>query len=44
MSGAAWTMLICTWAVVAFFTIKFFLKVLRTPPRPDDPDDGPHSK
>jgi hypothetical protein len=43
MNGAAWTMLICTWTVVTFFTIKFFLKVLRTPPRSDDSDDGPHS-
>jgi len=32
-------MLLCTWAVVFFFTFKFFIQVLRTPPRADDPDD-----
>lgn len=33
MSGSAWLMLGITWSVVIFFTAKFFLKVLRTPPR-----------
>jgi hypothetical protein len=41
MNATAWTMLLCTWAVVFFFTFKFFFKVLRTPPRGDDSDDGP---
>lgn len=35
MTTAAWTMLAATWAVIAFFTLKFFLAVLRTPPRGD---------
>jgi hypothetical protein len=33
MTGSAWLMLGVTWSVVIFFTAKFFLKVLRTPPR-----------
>jgi hypothetical protein len=33
MTGTAWLMLGGTWSVVIFFTAKFFLKVLRTPPR-----------
>ena len=33
MTGTAWLMLGVTWSVVIFFTAKFFLKVLRTPPR-----------
>ncbi len=33
MTGAAWTMLLLTWAVIAFFTVKFFLMVLRKPPQ-----------
>jgi hypothetical protein len=33
MTGTAWLMLGLTWSVVIFFTAKFFLKVLRTPPR-----------
>ena len=32
MTGSAWLMLGVTWSVVIFFTAKFFLKVLRTPP------------
>ena len=40
MNGAAWAMLICTWSVIVFFTLKFFFKVLRTPPRPDDGGSG----
>jgi hypothetical protein len=38
MTGAAWAMLAVTWAVVLYFTVRFFLKVLRTPP--SDGDDG----
>lgn len=33
MSGGAWVMLIATWSVVIFFTLKFFLMVLRKPPQ-----------
>ena len=35
MTTAAWAMLTVTWAVIAFFTIKFFLAVVRTPPGDD---------
>jgi hypothetical protein len=35
MTAAAWTMLVITWGVIAFFTLKFFIAVLRTPPRGD---------
>lgn len=33
MTGSAWLMLGVTWGVVIFFTVRFFLKVLRTPPQ-----------
>jgi hypothetical protein len=33
MTGAAWTMMIVTWGIIAFFTGKFFWMVLKTPPR-----------
>jgi hypothetical protein len=36
MTGAAWVMLIVTWSVITFFTAKFFIKVVRTPPRQED--------
>jgi hypothetical protein len=35
MTTAAWLMLTITWSVIAFFTLKFFLAVLRTPPERD---------
>jgi len=35
MTTQAWLMLAITWAVIAFFTGKFFLKVLWTPIRPE---------
>jgi hypothetical protein len=35
MTGQAWLMLAVTWAVILFFTGKFFLKVLRTPITPE---------
>ena len=38
MTSPAWIMLGITWSVILFFTGKFFLKVLNTPPRPDDED------
>ncbi len=34
----AWLMLAATWAVVIFFTARFFAAVLRTPQRPQDDD------
>jgi hypothetical protein len=36
MTPAAWLMLGATWAVVLFFTGRFFWKVLTLPPRPDE--------
>ncbi len=36
MTTAAWTMLLITWAVIIFFTGKFFWKVLTIPPRQDE--------
>lgn len=33
MTGSAWVMLGVTWSVVIYFTARFFLKVLRTPPK-----------
>lgn len=35
MSLSALIMMLTTWAVIAFFTIRFFLKVLRTPRKKD---------
>ncbi|HJX29233.1 MAG TPA: hypothetical protein VJ885_15085 [Thermoanaerobaculia bacterium] len=40
MTTAAWAMLGITWAVIIFFTGKFFWMVLTIPPRQDD-DTGP---
>ncbi len=36
MTGAAWTMLIATWSVVIFFTARFFIKVIKTPPHDEE--------
>ena len=36
MTRNAWLMLIVTWSVVIFFTARFFIAVVRTPPREDD--------
>jgi hypothetical protein len=36
MTRNAWIMLIVTWSVVIFFTARFFIAVVRTPPREDD--------
>ena len=33
MTATAWLMLGITWSVVIFFCGRFFLKVLRTPPK-----------
>ncbi|MGQ0552765.1 MAG: hypothetical protein ACT4PU_06050 [Planctomycetota bacterium] len=34
MTTEAWTFMLVTWSIVVFFTVKFFLKVLKTPPKP----------
>jgi hypothetical protein len=39
MTGAAWTMMILTWSVITFFTVKFFIMAARKPPRDDDGAD-----
>lgn len=47
MTTAAWTMLAITWSVIAFFTVRFFLKVVRTPtdsPREATPHDPPRDE
>lgn len=33
MNTEAWIYMLTTWAIVAFFTGRFFLKVLKTPHR-----------
>lgn len=33
MTGAGWTMLVLTWAVVIFFTARFFWMILTKPPK-----------
>ena len=38
MTGAAWVMMLVTWAVITFFTGRFFWMVLTTP-HPEDLDD-----
>lgn len=35
MTKAAWIMMLITWAVILFFTVKFFLMVLKAPPGDD---------
>ena len=36
MTGSAWIMMLVTWAIVCFFTGKFFLMVLKKPQGTDD--------
>ena len=31
MTREAWIMMLSTWAVVIYFTARFFLKVMKTP-------------
>ncbi|MGH9457072.1 MAG: hypothetical protein ACRD2J_05465 [Thermoanaerobaculia bacterium] len=31
MTGEAWVMLLVTWAVVTFFMVRFFYRVVKTP-------------
>ena len=33
MTTGAWLMLIATWSIVIFFTVKFFWMVLKKPPQ-----------
>jgi hypothetical protein len=35
VTGKAWAMMLITWAIILFFTGKFFWMVLRTPPDDD---------
>lgn len=35
MTTIALVTMLSAWTVIAFFTIRFFLKVLRTPPKPE---------
>ncbi len=35
MTTAAWVMMLTTWAVIIYFTGRFFWKVLTTPSRED---------
>lgn len=41
MTRQAWIMLGATWSVILFFTLRFFWKVLVTPPRADEEPAGP---
>lgn len=38
MTTAAWIMMLITWAVIIYFTFKFFWMVLTIPPR-EDPEE-----
>ena len=38
MTTTALITMMTTWAVIAFFTIRFFLKVLKTPQEKDPPN------
>ncbi len=40
MTTTALTMMLSAWAVISFFTIRFFIKVLRTPPKPEPDSYG----
>ena len=42
MTTTALVMMIGAWAVIAYYTIKFFAKVLKTPSKPE-PDSSPES-
>ena len=33
MTAGAWVMLVATWTIVIYFTVKFFLMVLKKPPQ-----------
>ncbi|MBI4811323.1 MAG: hypothetical protein HY800_07790 [Ignavibacteriales bacterium] len=40
MSTTALVMMLSAWTVIAFFTIRFFIKVLRTPQKPEPDSYG----
>ena len=40
MTPSAWIAMAVTMSVITFFTVKYFVMVLRTPPRPED-DEAP---
>lgn len=33
-------MMICAWAIILFITLRFFIKVVKTPPRPEPDSYG----
>lgn len=35
MSTSALITMISAWTIILFFTLKFFIKVLKTPPKPE---------
>ncbi len=39
MSTIALILMLVTWAYILFFTIKFLIKVIKTPMKKDDSDD-----
>jgi hypothetical protein len=39
MTRAAWIMMLATWSVIVFFTVRFFWKVLTIPPKDDSGRD-----
>lgn len=40
MTTTALVIMICAWAVILFLTVRFFVKVLTTPPKPDGDSYG----
>jgi len=36
MTMKAWITLAITWSIITYYTVYFFLKVLKSPPRDDD--------
>ena len=36
MTTSGLIMMVAAWSIIIFFTAKFFIKVLKTPQRPDD--------
>jgi len=40
MSTSALITMICAWTIILFFTLKFFIKVIKTPPKPEPDSYG----
>ncbi|MBL8111329.1 MAG: hypothetical protein JNK60_00470 [Acidobacteria bacterium] len=40
MTSTAWIFMLSVWAIIIFFTGKFFLKVLTTPHLPESHEHG----